>query len=108
MTETLETPAVPTTGKGMKTGIKETLELMESLRICSVAGAKVSRDKKVTLSDIQYLVEMFKKMDVIVLGATGLGNLDEEWKDLDAVEAQQLLGRLLEIVRSVVQAFKGV
>jgi hypothetical protein len=83
----------------MSKGIKESKELIEALGKLVSAGKKVAEDGKVDLSDLKHVVDLAKEYDVIVEGFKGVKEIDDEIKDLDLVEAQELLVQIFSVLK---------
>lgn len=84
-----------------KNDIKETLELLEALKLLAVTGARIAEDKKVDLNDLKHLVDMAKKMDVLVEGFKGVKDIPTEFKDLNQIEVMEIVAKVFEIVKEV-------
>lgn len=81
--------------------VKELKELIIALQIIGVFAKKVAADKKVNLEDLPYLVDLAKQMDEVLAGIDGLGEVDDEIKDIDEAEAMELLGQVLKAVKAI-------
>ena len=85
----------------MSEGIKESKELIESIKLLAQFGYKVAEDKKIDLNDLQHAKDLFDNHKKILEGFKDLDKLDDEIKDLDLVEAQELLMDLFKAVKEV-------
>lgn len=80
-------------------GIKELLEFIAALENIAVVAAKVTQDKRISLSDWQYLKQF--SFDSLEAGLEGFKEIPAEAKDLDNGEIIAVIGRLLEAVEKV-------
>ena len=85
----------------VEVGIKESLELLEGLKLLAVAGKKIAADGKVSVADLGEVMGLVNKVGVLVAAVQGVGEIKAEAKDLDAAELQQLALKALEIVNAV-------
>ena len=81
--------------------IKEIKELMAVIKVLAVSGAKIGKDGKVGPSDLLVILELLKEVDTFKAGFTGLKDLPSEVKDIDELEAGELLMSLFDIIKSV-------
>lgn len=81
--------------------IKETQELLNAVELLAIAGAKIAKDKKVSAEDLPAAIELFKKLDVVLVGIKDLDKLDEEIKDLDEAELIAIVSKVLIIAKSI-------
>jgi len=75
----------------MKKGIKELEELFKGMEILAEFVGHVWSDKKVSFEDIDDLVGLASKFDVLKEAFAGLSEIKEEAGDIDGAEAQALL-----------------
>jgi len=87
-------------------GIKETLELMDSLEIIAVAGAKIAKDGKLSPSDLTIVYDLLLKSSKIAEGFKGINKLPAEIKDLDAEEIESIISKTFVIINSVKEVLK--
>ena len=87
-------------------GIKETLELMDSLEIIAVAGAKIAKDGKLSPSDLTIVYDLLLKSAKISEGFKGINKLPAEIKDLDAEEIESIISKTFVIINSVKEVLK--
>lgn len=83
--------------KVMAMGVKETLEVLEAVKVLAESGKKVLADGKVSIGDIGTLLDLMKKFPVVNAGIQGAELVPVEIKDLDAEEAELLVAKALEI-----------
>lgn len=89
-------------------GIKETLELLDGLKVIGVTGSKVFADGKIKLDDLPKLLELGKKFEVIKEAVLGVDQIKDEVKDLDQEEIMQLVAKILELASAMKEASKEV
>jgi hypothetical protein len=87
-------------------GIKETLELLDSLEIIAVAGAKIAKDGKLSPSDLTIVYDLLLKSPKIAEGFKGINKLSAEIKDLDAEEIESIISKTFVIINSVKEVLK--
>ena len=87
-----------------KKGIKESLELIEGLKVIGVDVAKAFADGKIGLEDAPLLLDLATKQKVLVDAFSGLGELGVEVKDLDMVELQAIVAALFSAAKDVMAA----
>lgn len=83
--------------------LKNTLEIVESIKILAVAGKKISKDG-ITLADIPEAVELLKHIDVFVAAFKDAKEVVGEVKDLDQAELLQLGTALYGVFKEVKEA----
>lgn len=88
----------------MKRGIKETKELVDGLKVLSKAGYAIAKDGKVSLDDLEHLVELGKEFETIMDAFKDLGDIDDEMKDLDEAEAIEIVAHLYKAVKEIKEA----
>ena len=86
--------------------IKETLELLEGLKVIGETGAKIFADGKVNLADLPKLGELGKNFGVLKDAVVGVKDIKQEVTDLDQNEIMQIVGKVLEIVNAVKDSLK--
>lgn len=85
----------------MKTGIKETLELLESMEALAVAGAKIAKDGKLSPADLTVIYDLLLKSSSISEGFKGIKELPAEMKDLDASEIEAIISKTFVSINKV-------
>ena len=81
--------------------IKNTLELLSAVEVLAIAGAKIAKDKKVNAEDLPAVIELVKKLDVVLEGIKDVGMIDDEIKDLDQSELITIVSTIVMIAKSV-------
>jgi len=82
-------------------GIKETQELLNAVEVLAVAGAKIAKDKKISVDDLPAAVELLKQLDVVLAGIKDLDKLDEEVRDLDQAELIAIVSKVMMIAKAI-------
>jgi len=82
-------------------GIKETLELLEGVKVLVLESKKVLSDGKVSLSDLPVLLGLLQKFSVLNAAVQGVEDVIAEAKDLSSDEANIVVSKVLEIVAAV-------
>lgn len=90
----------------MSESIKETLELLESLEVLAVAGAKIAKDGKLSPSDLTVIYDLLMKSSKLSDGFKGLKQLPNEVKGLDAQEIEQIISKTFVIINAVKEVLK--
>ena len=85
----------------LKLGVKESLEALEMLRLVGLAAAKIASDRKVSVGDLKHIADLAKDFNKLIEGAKGLDKVDDEFKDLDAEEAKQLISKVFAIIKEL-------
>lgn len=78
-------------------GIKETLELLEGVKVLIVESKKVLADGKVSLADLPAVLSLLQKFSVLNAAVQGAGEIVGEVKDLSGDEANQVIAKVLEL-----------
>lgn len=86
------------------TGIKESLELLNGIKLLVVDVKKVFADGKINLADLPVAMELLGQLNELTEAAKGIGQIPAEMKDLTGEEINQLVAKVFEIVA----AAKGV
>lgn len=81
-------------------GIKESLELLEGLRLLGVDAKLVLADGKIDLKDITVGWALVGQLSKLNAAAQGISEVPSELKDLSADEVHQLATAALAIVTS--------
>ena len=81
--------------------IKETIELLNGIEDLAVFGAKVGKDKKLSIEDIPAAIELFKESPEILKAFEGITNIDDEFKNMSVNEMKQVVDRLFSLVQKV-------
>lgn len=81
--------------------VKESLELLDGVKVVLVAGKKVMADGKVNLQDLPVAVELLQKINVLVAAVDGIDKVPAEIKDIDIAELQLLGAKVIEIVQAL-------
>jgi len=84
-------------------GLKETLELLDGVKLLAVAGKKVGKDG-IDLSDLQHLVGLAKDFAVLAAAVEGADGALAELKALDEAETIQLIAAVFGLVKAVKEA----
>lgn len=77
--------------------IKETSELLDGLGEIAITAKKIAKDGKVNAADIQHLIELSAKLDIVVDGVKGADQIPAELKDLDQNEVLDIIGQVYKI-----------
>lgn len=80
--------------------IKNTLEVVEAIKLLGVSGKKIAKDG-VNLADLPEAIELLKQLDKIVVAVEGISELGKELQDIDQAE-------LLQLGTAVFGAFKAI
>lgn len=89
--------------ENVKTDLKETLEMIEGIKLLAVAGFKIAEDGKISLSDLAHLSELVKNSDKLMAAVKGSKLISKELKDLDDSEIVELglqMHSLLKAIRA--------
>lgn len=81
--------------------IHNTVELLDGVKILGVFGKKVGADGKVDLTDLPLLIELAQKSSDFAKAVEGLDQIPAEIKDIDAVEAQELVMKIFAIIAEI-------
>lgn len=78
-------------------GIKETLEVLEAVRLLVVDLRKVLADGKISTGDVGVIFDLLRQLPALNAGLQGVDLVPVEVKDIDAQEAEKLIAKALEI-----------
>jgi len=87
--------------------IKESLELLEGVKLVGVAVAKIAKDGKLDLSDAAAVVELVKEADKLIEAVKGAEESLKELKDIDQVELLALGTAAYGVVKAILDAKKA-
>lgn len=79
-------------------GIKETMEMLDGLKLLAIETKKVLADGKVNVADLPILIELLQQLNVLTAAVAGAGQIPAEAKDLSADELQTIGAKVLEMV----------
>lgn len=82
-------------------GIKESLELLEGLKVLIVDGKKVLADGKIGLEDLPVAMELLGQLNTLTLAAQGVTDVPKELGDLSQEEITILVAKVFELVAAV-------
>jgi len=85
--------------------VKESMEILDGVEVIVDAAADIMSDGKVDLSDIQAVVGMAKKFDVLKEAVDGAGDALKELKDLDEMELIQLGTKSYKLIKKIKDIF---
>lgn len=83
------------------TGIQESLELLEGVKLLVVETKTVLKDGKIDFADLPVLLDLLSNLSVLSKAVQGVGQVPTELKDLSPDEINQLMLKVLEIVNAV-------
>lgn len=78
--------------------IKNLNEVLDALELIAQNGKSAFKDKKIDLSDFQYLINLATNFEILQKAVEGIGELPKELKDINAQEAQELILKLINII----------
>lgn len=82
-------------------GIKETLELLDGLKLIAGTVDEVLEDGKINLADLPKLLPLLTQVKVLVESVKGIDGVIGEVKDLDESEIVLLGGKVWEIIKEI-------
>jgi len=85
----------------MAVGVKESLELLEGVKVLGVAVKKIAADGKLNLSDLPLLFALLQDFGKLSAAVAGLEQIPAEVKDLSVEESNQLVAKVLEVVGAI-------
>jgi hypothetical protein len=80
--------------KSMSENIDKLELAIDGLKGLTLVGEKVMRDGKIDFSDAVHIQELYSSMKKVVEAVKAYNELGEEIKDIDSVEAVQLITKL--------------
>lgn len=83
---------------------KEIKELVHGLKLVGLAAKKITKDGKIGLDDLVHLVDLVKESDKLVAAVSGVGDLDDEAKNLDQAEIMELIALLYGAAKEIKEA----
>ena len=89
-------------------GIIETLEFFEANKVIARFVGKVMRDKKISSSDFQYVIDLALEFEKITKGFSGIEEVAKELKNLKKDELVALLLKGFEIGAAFEEGRKGL
>lgn len=81
--------------------IKESMELLEGLKLLAIESKKLMADGKVNLGDLPVLLDLVQNVGVLAAAVQGADQVGAELKELSSEELQKLGEKVLEIVAAV-------
>lgn len=70
--------------------VKETKELMEGVQLIAITAVKIADNGFDIKEDFKHVIDLAKNANVLVEAVKGMGDIDEEVKDLDQQELAEL------------------
>ena len=84
-------------------GVKESLEVLEAVRVLLVDIKKVLADGKISTGDVGVIFDLLRQLSTLNADLEGVEKVPAKDKDLDAQEADLLIATAMELVA----IFKG-
>jgi len=84
-------------------GIKNLLEVIAALKVAAVAGKEISKDG-IHVDDLPKALELVKKYEVFFAAVDDIELVIEEGKDIDSVEAVQIVTELMAALKAIKEA----
>lgn len=81
--------------------IKESMELLEGLKLLGVSVKKVAADGKLGVEDLSELLALGKNLNALIAAGQGVDQIGAELKELSSEELQQLGSKVLEVVAAI-------
>jgi len=78
--------------------VKETIELLDGLKVIAEVGADIFEDGKLKFNDLTKLTQLADSFTVLSEAVKGLDQIDNEVKDLTIAEITEILTKVYEIV----------
>jgi len=78
--------------------VKETVELLEGLKVVAQVGADIFADGKIKLDDLSKLSKLGDSFGILAEAVKGLDVVGSEVKDLTISEITEILNKVYEIV----------
>lgn len=82
-------------------GVKESMELLEGVKILGVSGKKILADGKVSVADLPEVMALATKAQAIVDAVQGIEGVLPEVKDLSQEEAQAIVAKVFEVISAI-------
>lgn len=76
-------------------------KLAEVLKVLTIAGKRISADKKVDINDLQHVIALVPQLSALAEVVTSFGDLIAEGKDLDVAEVVALIQLVDKKVKEV-------
>lgn len=89
-----------------KIGINESLELLEGFKIMGCGVMEALKDGKLGWSDLKILVDLGKNFSDLIAAFKGISDIPSEIKDIDGEEAKQLIAKMGEVFKAIVDVKK--
>jgi 3-deoxy-D-manno-octulosonate 8-phosphate phosphatase KdsC-like HAD superfamily phosphatase len=80
------------------TGIKESLEVLEAVKVLLVDIKAVLKDGKINMDDVGVVFDLLRQLSTLNAGVEGVSQVPGEVMDLDAKEAEQVIAKAMELV----------
>lgn len=88
-------------------GVVQLVELLQALRQIAHFAGSVLKDSKVGVEDLQYLLALAPKLELISNGFKGLDLVKKELSNLDQAEVVRLVPEFYGVVEAFVKAKKA-
>jgi len=75
--------------------INNTKELIDAIKLVGLNSKKAFADGKIAFTDFQYLIDIAVNSEKLIKALDGINEVPKEVKDINAVEAQELVAYLL-------------
>lgn len=82
----------------MATGVKESLEVLEAVRVLLLDVKSVMADGKINVGDMGVVFDLLRQLGTLNAGLQGAELIPAEIGDLDAAEAEKIIAKAMELV----------
>lgn len=90
---------------GKSFGVKESLELLEAIELGAISGIEIAKDG-LGADDIPKALALLTHSEVLIKGFQGLGDIDDELKDLDQEELVKLGLASFSMIKKIAASIK--
>ena len=84
--------------------LKETKELLAGVKLLGIAAKKIMKDGKIAVDDLAVLLPVAQQSAILVNAVAGSKDITLEIKDLNLIEAQDLLSDLFALIKEIKEA----
>lgn len=87
-----------------KSGIKESIEILEGIKAIGIPVKKAIADHKINGEDIPHAMELVKNHQIILDAIEGAGDSIKEAKDYDMAELAFIGSKAIEVIKAIKEA----
>jgi hypothetical protein len=80
--------------------VKNIIEVLEAIEVLAIPAKQALKDG-LDASDLPKLLEIVKQHQKLIDAVEGIGEVVDEAKDIDAIEAAAIAGKVIDLIKKI-------